>query len=226
MTSGYIFDFWPVAQRWPALLDGVWTSLLLTAVGVVGGSALGIVGALFRRSKMLALRWVMRAYVELFRNTPLLVQLFLIYLGLPSLGIRLSPMLAACLALVLNNAAYTTEIIRAGIAATPPGQVEAALSLALRRWHILAFIVIRPALARVYPTLVSQNVLLMLSTGITSAIGVQELTAAASDINSETFRSFEVFLASGLIYLLLNYIQRALLWGASRRLFPNQRYWA
>jgi polar amino acid transport system permease protein len=226
MSQGYILDFWPVAERWPALLGGIWMSLLLTAIGVAGGSALGIFGALARRSRLRPLRWMMRGYVELFRNTPLLVQLFLIYLGLPTFGIRLSPLAAACLALVLNNAAYTTEIIRAGIAATPPGQVEAARSLALRHWQILAFIVIRPALARVYPTLVSQNVLLMLSTGITSAIGVQELTAAASDINSETFRSFEVFLASGVIYLLLNYAQRSLLWAASLRLFPNHRRWA
>jgi polar amino acid transport system permease protein len=168
----------------------------------------------------------LRGYVELFRNTPLLVQLFIFYLGLPSIGVRMSPLEASCLALVLNNAAYTTEIMRAGIAATPRGQVEAAESLALRRWQILAFIVIRPALARIYPALVSQNVLLMLSTGITSAIGAQDLTAAASDINSDTFRSLEVFLVAGAIYLFLNYVLRMLLWGVGLVLFPNQKSWA
>jgi polar amino acid transport system permease protein len=226
VTQSYIFDFWPVLQRWPALLDGVWTSLLLAAAGVVGGTLLGIFGALGRGSQLAPLRWFLRGYVELFRNTPLLVQLFIFYLGLPTIGVRMSPLGASCLALVLNNAAYTTEIMRAGIAATPRGQIEAAESLALRRWQILAFIVIRPALARIYPALVSQNVLLMLSTGITSAIGAQDLTAAASDINSDTFRSLEVFLVAGAFYLVLNYVLRVLLWAVGLVLFPNQKSWA
>jgi polar amino acid transport system permease protein len=226
MMQGYVLDFGPVLQRWPDLLSGVWLSLLLSVIGVLAGSALGVLGALGRRSAVRAVRWLLRGYVELFRNTPLLVQLFLIYLGLPSIGIHLSPVLASCLALVLNNAAYTTEIVRAGIAATPAGQIEAARSLALRPWQILALIVVGPALARVYPTLVSQNVLLMLSTGITSAIGVQELTAAASDINSDTFRSLEVFMFAGAIYLILNYLQRLLLWAAGLWMFPNQKHWA
>jgi len=226
VTQTYFLDFWPVLQRWPELLNSLWLSALLSAAGVVGGTTLGVLGALGRRSRVTALRWLLRGYIELFRNTPLLVQLFLIYFGLPSVGIRLSPIVASCLALVLNNAAYTTEIIRAGITATPAGQIEAAQSLALRRWQIMMFIVLRPALARIYPTLVSQNVLLMLSTSISSAIGVQELTAAASDVSSDTFRSLEAFLTAGAIYLLLNYVERLLLWGAGLVLFPNRRAWA
>jgi polar amino acid transport system permease protein len=226
VTPAYALDFWPVLLRWLDLVDGIWLSLLLSAVGILGGTALGILGALGRTSPMAPVRWGLRAYIELFRNTPLLVQLFLVYLGLPSVGIRLSPVMASCVALVLNNAAYTTEIVRAGIAATPSGQIEAARSLALRPWQILAFIVVRPALARIYPALVSQNVLLMLSTGITSAIGVQELTAAASDINSDTFRSLEAFLVAGALYLVLNYLIRLVLWAAGLWLFPNRRLWA
>ena len=226
MIPAFAFDFWPVLQRWPALLEGIGLALLLSAVGIVGGTSLGILGALGRRSRRAWLRWLMRAYVELFRNTPLLVQLFLIYLGLPSFGIRLSPVAAACVALVLNNAAYTTEIMRAGIAATPLSQIEAAKSLALRSWQILALIVLRPALARIYPALVSQNVLLMLSTGITSAIGVQELTAVASDINSDTFRSLEAFLIAGVLYLALNYVVRVALWLAGLWMLPGRRIWA
>jgi polar amino acid transport system permease protein len=151
------------------------------------------------------------------------VQLFLVFFGLPSLGIRLSPVMAACVTLVLNNGAYTTEIVRVGIAATPLGQIEAAMSLALKPWQILAFIVVPPALERVYPTLVSQNVLLMLSTSVTSAIGVQELTGSAAAINSDTFRSLEVFLTSAAIYLLLTYVQRAALFAAELVLFPHRR---
>jgi polar amino acid transport system permease protein len=221
--SGYELSFAPVLQRWPLLLDGLWFSVLLSVVGVLGGTALGIAGALGRTSRVALLRWAMRLYVELFRNTPLLVQLFLVFFGLPALGIRLSPLAASCVALVLNNGAYTTEILRAGIAATPRGQIEAAQSLGLRRWHVIAFIVVRPALARVYPTLVSQNVLLMLSTSITSAIGVQELTGAAGEINSETFRSIEVFVVSGGVYLALNTIQRIVLRAAEMLLFPHRR---
>lgn len=226
MDTGYILNIWPVLERWPVLLDGLWTSMLLSLFGVLAGSLLGILGALGRTSPVGAVRWALRAYVELFRNTPLLVQLFLVFLGLPSFNIRLSPLTASCIALVLNNGAYVTEIVRAGIAATPRGQVEAAQSSALRPWQVLAFVVVRPALARVYPALVSQNVLVMLSTSVTSAIGVQELTGAAADINSETFRSIETFLAAAALYLLMNYALRLLLWGTGHIVLRNRRAWA
>ena len=221
--ASYKLTFWPVLQHWPMLLDGLWLSVLLSLVGILAGTAIGVAGALGRRSRHAPLRWALRGYVEMFRNTPLLVQLFLVFFGLPALGIRLSPMAAACVALVLNNGAYTTEIVRAGLAATPGGQIEAGQALGLRRWQIVALVVLRPALERVYPALVSQNVLLMLSTSITSAIGVQELTGAAAAINSQTFRSIEVFLTSGALYLTLNYLQRLLLWTAALRLFPHRR---
>ena len=222
--TGYILTFGPVLQRWPLLLEGLLLTILLTVIGVVLGTGLGLVLALARRSTLRALRWLSRAYVEIFRNTPLLVQLFVVFLGLPSIGIRLSPVSAAALTLVLNNAAYTCEIIRAGLSATPVGQIEAAKSLSLRSWQTLAFIVLPPALARIYPALVSQNVLLMLSTGITSAIGTQELTAAASDINSDTFRSIEAFALAAAFYLALNYLQRLLLWAVGRPLFRHERW--
>jgi polar amino acid transport system permease protein len=222
--TGYTLSFGPVLQRWPLLLDGLMLSLVLTAIGVVIGTGLGLLIALARRAGAWPLRWLARGYVEIFRNTPLLVQLFVVFLGLPSLGIRLSPVAAASLTLVLNNAAYTGEIIRAGLAATPPGQIEAAKSLALRPWQILAFVVLPPALARIYPALVSQNVLLMLSTGVTSAIGTQELTAAASDINSDTFRSIEAFALAAGFYLALNYVQRLLLWALGRPLFRSGQW--
>lgn len=224
--TGYSLTFGPVIERWPLLMDGLVLTILLTVVGMVLGTGAGLLIALARRSAHWPLRWLARGYVEIFRNTPLLVQLFVVYLGLPSLGIRFSPVAAACVSLVLNNAAYTGEIIRAGLAATPRGQVEAAKSLALRPWQILAFIVLPPALARVYPALVSQNVLLMLSTGITSAIGAQELTAVISDINSDTFRSIEAFSVAAGLYLILNYLQRFLLWLVGLRLFRGSGVWA
>ena len=123
-----------------------------------------------------------------------------------------------------NTAAYTCESLRAGRAATPAGQVEAARSLGLRPWQTLALIVLPPALARIWPALVSQNVLLMLSTGITSAIGTQELTAAASDINSDTFRSIEAFALAAAFNLARNYLQRRLLWALGRPLVRRTRW--
>jgi polar amino acid transport system permease protein len=222
--TGYTLSFGPVLQRWQLLLDGLTLSLLLTVVGVVVGTGLGLVLARARRAAAWPRRWLSRGYVEVFRNTPLLVQLFVVYLGLPSIGVRLSPVAAACLTLVLNNAAYTGEIMRAGLAATPAGQIEAARSLSLRPWQIFIFVVLPPGLARIYPALVSQNVLLMLSTGVTSAIGAQELTAAASDINSETFRSIEAFAIAAAFYLSLNYLQRALLWAVGRPLFRSSEW--
>lgn len=224
--SGYSLTFGPVLQRWPLLLEGLGLTIVLTLVGVIVGTGAGLLIALARRSPRWPLRWLARGYVEIFRNTPLLVQLFVVFLGLPSVGVRFSPLLAACITLVLNNAAYTGEIIRAGLSATPRGQIEAAQSLALRPWQILAFVVLPPALARVYPALVSQNILLMLSTGITSTIGAQELTAVASDINSDTFRSIEAFAVAAAFYLLLNYLQRLLLWLLGRKMFRDSRVWA
>jgi polar amino acid transport system permease protein len=168
-------DFAPVLAQWPMLLRGVGWTLGLTAVSVLLGLLVGIACARARSEGPLALRTLVGAYVELIRNTPFIVQLFFIFFGLPSLGVRLSPELASVIAMVLNLGAYATEIVRAGLEATPRGQVEAALSLAMNRWQIFSRVVLPPSLKRVWPALTSQIVIVMLGSAVCGQIATEEL---------------------------------------------------
>jgi polar amino acid transport system permease protein len=149
------------------------------------------------------LRHIVGAYVEIIRNTPLLVQLFLIFFGLPSFGVRLDGLTAAMIALVINLGAYTTEIVRAGLEAVPKAQIEAGHSLGLSGLQVFRYIVVFPALKAMFPALASQFVLLMLATSVASQISVQDLFHAASIVQSRTFRDFEVYTVIGVLYLAL-----------------------
>src|SRR5471030_1249211 len=142
------------------------------------------------------------------RNTPFLVQLFFVFFGLPSLGVRLTELEAAILAMVVNLGAYSTEIVRAGIAAVPRGQVEAGASLAMTRFQIFRHVVLRPALQKIWPALTSQLVIVMFGSAVCSQIAVEELTFAANFIQSRNFRSFEAYLVVTAIYLVLAVLLR------------------
>ena len=128
------------------------------------------------------------------RNTPLLVQIFLVYFGLASLGLKFSAFTVAVAALTINVGAYTAEIMRAGFEAIPRGQIEAAEGLALSRLQIYWHIILLPAVERVYPALTSQFVLLMLASSVCSQISAEELTAVANYIQSDTYRAFETYI--------------------------------
>ena len=174
------------------------------------GLLIGIAGALSRTSGPRPVRWLAAGYVEVIRNTPLLVQLFLVFFGLPSLGLRLTAGQAAVLALTVNLGAYATEIVRAGIQAIHRSQVEAGLSLGLSRLQVFRYVVLFPALTVIYPALASQFILLMLATSIVSQISARELFHTAAFIESRTFRSFEVYLVVTGMYLVLALMFRAL----------------
>jgi len=149
--------------------------------------------------------------VELIRNTPFIVQLFFVFFGLPSLGIKLNEWQAATLAMVINLGAYSTEIIRSGIEAVPKGQIEAALALAMSRSQIFFHVVLRQALMKVWPALSSQIVIVMLGSSVCSQISAEELTFGANFIQSRTFRALEVYLLAALIYFLLALVLRQVL---------------
>jgi len=167
------------------------------------GLGVGILGAAVSTSGPRWARFVVRAYVELIRNTPFLIQLFIIYFSLPALGLRLRADQAALLGMTVNLGAYATEIVRGGIEAIPSGQIEAGRALGLHRLHIFRFIVLRPALRIVYPALVSQFILLMLGSSVVSSISAVDLTAITNTLQSTTFRSFEFYFAATLIYLIM-----------------------
>ncbi len=213
-------DFGAVLAQWPFLLKGVLWTLGLTAIALALGLVVGIACAWARVSGPTGLRWVCGAYVELIRNTPFIVQLFFIFFGLPSLGIKLSPEVASIIAMVLNLGAYATEIIRAGIQNTPRGQIEAALSLALNRWQVFTRVVLPPSLKRVWPALVSQIVIVMLGSAVCGQISTEELSYSANVIQAQNFRTFEAYIVATTLYLLLAIALRRLLnWAGPRFVF-------
>ena len=162
-------------------------------------------------------------YVELIRNTPFLIQLFFIFFGLPSLGVHISEWQAAVLAMVINLGAYSTEIIRAGIQAVPKGQLEAAAALAMTRAETFRHVILRPALAKVWPALSSQVVIVMLGSAVCSQISTEELTFAANFIQSRNFRAFETYLLTTLLYLVMAIGVRQLLHWIGRRFIQGGR---
>src|SRR5262245_14247831 len=172
-------------------------------MAMVLGLAVGILGAVGKTSSSRLLRGLVQGYIEAVRNTPFLVQLLLIYLGLPSLGLRLTPAQAALLAMVVNLGAYATEIVRAGIEAVPRGQIEAGRALGLRPRHIFRFLILIPALRAVFPALASQFILVMLASSVVSVISAEELTAVADTIVARNFRSFEFYFVVTGMYLAL-----------------------
>ena len=219
----YQLDFSELFAYWPDFLSGVLVTLQLTLLATVFGMVIGIFCAIGGRSRT---RWVSAlcgAYVETIRNTPFLIQIFFLYFGLASIGIRLPVFWAAVLAMVFNVAAYVSEIVRAGMDTVHPGQIEAAQSLGLSTPQIYWDVIIRPALERVYPALTGQFVLMMLSSSVASQISVEELTAVANNVSSFTFRALESFLLIAPLYLLLAFLLKLGFWALGLVLFPRRR---
>jgi polar amino acid transport system permease protein len=214
------FDFPAVLAEWPLLAKGAAVTIALTAVSASVGVVLGIACAWARSHGSGWLQAVVGLYVELIRNTPFIVQLFFLFFGLPSLGLKLSPEAASVLAMVINLGAYAAEIVRAGIVATPRGQIEAAQSLALTNAQVFTRVVLPPALHRVWPALVSQIIIVMLGSAVCGQISTAELSYAANLIQSRNFRAFESFIVGTLIYLMLAIALRRLLhWVGPRFIF-------
>jgi polar amino acid transport system permease protein len=199
----YNFQFRDVFNNIDLLLVGMGYTLQLSLITMVIGLAIGVVMALAKTWGPWPVRWLATTYVEVIRNTPLLVQLFIIFFGLPSLGLRLSAEMAAVIALSVNLGAYATEIVRAGIEAIHKSQLEAGLSLGMSRLQVFRYVVLFPALKVIYPALASQFILLMLATSIVSLIAAQDLFHMAAFLESRTFRSFEIYLVVTGLYLVM-----------------------
>lgn len=213
------FEFSGTFARWDLFAWGALMTLGLSLVSMVLGMMLGTAMAMLRRARLAPLRWLAGGYVELIRNTPFLVQIYIVYFGLPALGLRLSPVTATVVSMTIYVGAYLTETLRAGIDGVPKAQTEAAIALGLSRLATFRHIVLPQGLASVTPALISQFVLLMLASSIASSVSTQELTGAANDIQGQTFRSFEAFLVVAAIYLVLTGALRLGLDLLDRRLF-------
>ena len=202
MTYTFHFeDIWAAREE---LFWGTMLTLELSALSMVLSLIVAVFGALGRTGGPRWLRAIIAAYVEFIRNTPFLVQVFVIFFGLPAVGIRLESNVCAVIAMVLNGSAYTIEIVRAGIESIGHGQTEAARALGLHRLQSFRLIVLPQALRAVMPPLGSQFILLMLNSSIVSVISAEELTAATMDIQSRTFRSFEAYITAMVIYFALS----------------------
>jgi polar amino acid transport system permease protein len=202
----YELQFHEVWQNLDILLWGAWLTVRLSAISMALGLIAGIACAFLRTTYPRIFKGIIEAYVEIIRNTPFLVQIFLVYFGLPAIGIRLDANSAAIVAMVLNFAAYASEIVRAGIESISRGQIEAGYSLGLHRVQVFWLIVLRPALQAVYPAMTSQFMLLMLTSSVLSVISAEELTAVANNIASQTFRNIEVYIVIAVIYLGLSLV--------------------
>jgi len=208
----YKFDFNPVINGFPDLLMGCAGTLGLAFAGLLLSSVIGAVGVALRGSHVAPVRWTVITFVELIRNTPFLVQIYFVFFALPLVGIRLDPTPTAIIALGVNGGAYAIEILRGGVQAIDKGQIEAGHALGLSKLQVFRLIVFKPALRAVFPSLASQFILLTLTTSIASAISAYELTSVAQRIESDSFRSFEVYGTVTFLYLAMS---TALLMGMS-----------
>lgn len=221
----YAFQFADVFAAWPLLLKGTWITVQLTLTATALGLLVAIACAWGKTAGPRPLRWAIQFYIELIRNTPFLVQLFFIFFALPAVGLRWSPYTAALTAMVINLGAYATEIIRAGIESIPKGQIEAGLALSLKPHQVFRLIILKPAMRTIFPALSSQFILLMLSSAVVSVISADDLTSVAANLQSQTFRSFEIYIVVTVIYLALALAFSGLLrWIQSRVLsYPDRR---
>ncbi len=216
-------DFTVVLARWDMIMQGMYLTLKLTLISTVFGFLVGTFCAIGKRGRTPWLRKLCGAYVEAIRNTPLLVQIFLVYFGLASLGLKLDAVTVAAVALTINVGAYSAEIMRAGFDSIERGQIEAAETLGLTRAQVYWHVVLKQAMERVYPALTSQFVLLMLASSICSQISAEELTAVANFIQSDTYRPLETYIVTGLIYVALSLLLRAAFWLFGLALFKRRR---
>ncbi|MCV3217298.1 ABC transporter permease subunit [Plectonema radiosum NIES-515] len=214
--SGISASFGVIFQYFPILLQGALVTLQLTifsvVLGLIGGSLIGII----RLSHITLVRWLARAYVDFFRGTPMLVQIFMIYFGLPAIAqevgfpLHFSRFVAAVIALSLNSAAYIAEIVRAGIQSVETGQSEAAQSLGLSSTETMRYVIFPQALVRMLPPLGNEFISLLKDTSLVAIIGFEELFRQGQLIVAENYRAFEIYGCVALVYLCLTLLSSQL----------------
>ena len=219
MPGGIIFEFPDM------FLGGLFLTIQVAFWGLIGSLLLGIVIALMRTAPVAPVRWIGVAYVEFFRNTPLLVQLFFFFFGLPFLGIRISQdvfvtiFYEAIMAMSLYHGAYMAEVIRGGLLGVDRGQIEAARSLGLSYPQMLRFVQVPQAVRAVIPPLGNIGIALVKNTSLAATIGLAELLHNTEVVDARTFRTFDAYIAAAMLYLSLtiplgigvNFLERRLL---------------
>jgi His/Glu/Gln/Arg/opine family amino acid ABC transporter permease subunit len=200
----YVFNWQVVTENWGYLITGIWQTLIVTGIALFFAIVLGLVVGLMRISKRVWVNKVAGAYVEIFRNTPALVQLIWVYYCLPVLvGINLSPKVSCIVALAINGAAYVAEIFRAGIQAVPSGQAEAARSVGMSYGQSMRKIILPQAVRHMIPPFVNEAVSMLKYSSLVSVLGVADLTYQAQTLSTTTFRPIEIFTFIGIVYFLI-----------------------
>lgn len=217
---GDVIEFF--IRFWPKLLQGAGTTLLLTVEGLAAGLLLGLLTALARVYGGKFWRGLAVGYVEIFRGTPLLVQLFLIYYGLPGIGITLSREWSAFLALGLNSGAYQAEYLRGSILAIGSGQMMAGRAIGMSKWQVIWEIILPQALRLAIPAWANEPVSLLKSTAVVFLIAIPELMAQGKDIAARTYNPIGAYITVAIIYLAIVYLLDAFLkWAEVRAKIPG-----
>lgn len=225
-------NFQMILESFPMLLEGVRLTLELALLSVSTGLMLAIGLTAARQSRFVALQLLAKGYVFIFRGTPLLVQLFLLYYGLSQFdAVRTSifwvvlrdPFWCSTIALALNTAAYVSEIIRGGVLSVPSGHIEAAHAVGMSRLAIVRRVVIPVAARQALPAYGNELILMIKATSLASTVTLLEVTGIARQIISRTYAVFEVFIAAGVIYLLINMVAVVAVHIADAWLHPERR---
>ncbi|MGI5822898.1 MAG: amino acid ABC transporter permease [Dethiobacteria bacterium] len=211
-------DYTVVINNWPFLMLGLRETLRISSLAVTLGFCIGSFVALARLSRSRFLKLASGAYIEFIRGTPLLVQLFILYYGLPQLGIDLDRRAAAAIGLSINSGAYVAEIVRAGIQSIDKGQMEAARSLGMSGTAAMIHVILPQAFRRVIPPLVNELIMLIKDSSLLSVIALTELMRAGEHIRTRTYKDFEIFTAIALIYFVITYTLSKILGYLERRL--------
>jgi His/Glu/Gln/Arg/opine family amino acid ABC transporter permease subunit len=194
-------------ESWPRLLKGLLMTLQLTVISLLFATFIGLIFGLMSVSKKRILRSISTFYISIFRGTPMIVQAFFIYFGIPAAtGIHMSAYTAGLITLTLNAGAYISEIFRAGIQSVNKGQMEAARSLGLSHSMSMVRVILPQAIRTMIPALINQYIITLKDTSIISVIGVRELTQNGKLIIANNFRSTEIWLTVGIMYFITIYI--------------------
>ena len=197
-------DFSTITPSIPYILQGLEVTLKIVVVSALIGFFLGTILALCKIGNLKVLKWVANIYTSIFRGTPLVLQLLMIYFGLPQIiGLEIEAYYAAVLAFGLNSAAYISEIIRAGILAVDKGQLEASMALGISYRDMMKDIILPQALKNILPALMNEFITLTKESALVTVIGALDIMRRAYIVGGQTFRYFEPLLIAGLIYYIL-----------------------
>lgn len=211
-------DFAFLGDYYSFFLSGLKVTLMLSVLTVLLGSLLGMFLALMRLSGVKILKFLAVSYIEFIRGTPLMVQLFIIYFGLPKVGIDFGEFTAGVLALSINSAAYVAEIFRAGIQGVDKGQMEAARSLGMPPPMAMRHIILPQAVRNILPALGNEFIVVIKESSVAMIIGIQELTFKADTVRSTTFQAFEPLIVAALLYFIMTFTLSKVLGVAERRM--------